>query len=68
MTAIVKQVCSQLKEAGADAEDIDMLVHDVKSNEATDINNKGVEAQVKYLLASGWSAEQILDMIMDKDI
>lgn len=38
---------------------LDDLVHDLKSGEATDINNSGVEGQLKYLRAF-YADEQIL--------
>jgi hypothetical protein len=38
---------------------LDELVHDMKSEEATAINNRGSRAQLEYLLASGMSLEQI---------
>jgi ribosomal protein S27AE len=40
--------------AGKDQEELDELVHDFKSVEASDINNSGTEDQIKYLLEAGW--------------
>jgi hypothetical protein len=40
--------------------DLDDLVHDTKSAEASDINNGGPEAQVRYLLESGWTKKDLL--------
>ena len=34
----------------ATQEELDELVHDMKSEEAADINNRGKEAQINYLL------------------
>ena len=41
------------------AEELDDLVHDMKSLEASNINNEGVESQIDYLLAGGMSLEEI---------
>jgi hypothetical protein len=38
---------------------LDVLVYDVKSEEATSINNRGVEAQLEYLLGSGFTVAQL---------
>ena len=39
---------------------LDTLVHDVKSREASAVNNDGLRAQVEFLLASGCTGEEIL--------
>jgi len=45
----------QIKEKNFTAGDLDDLVHDAKSEEASDINNQGIESQVQYLVDSwGW--------------
>jgi len=35
--------------AAFDGDDLDTLVHDTKSHEAADINNKGIRSQLEYL-------------------
>ena len=40
---------------------LDELVHRVKDQEASEINNKGVAAQLDFLRKSGMNDEQILD-------
>jgi hypothetical protein len=45
---------------------LDWLVDNQKSLEASDINNQGADSQLTYLFQAGWSAEQIkmsLDLI-----
>jgi len=42
---------------------LDDLVHDMKSEEATAINNRGSRAQLEYLLASGMTLEQIKERV-----
>lgn len=37
------------------AEDLDPVVHDVKGDEAAEVNNQGAEGQVEYLKAAGVS-------------
>jgi hypothetical protein len=41
-------------------EKLDEFVHDAKSQEASDINNGGIDAQIDYLLENGWTLEGIL--------
>lgn len=38
-----------LHDSNANPEQLDELVHDLKSSEASDINNGGLEAQVEYI-------------------
>lgn len=38
------------------AEDLDSIVDVYKSEEASDINSRGKEAQIDYLLEAGWMA------------
>ena len=41
---------------------LDAVVHDLKSKEATDINNRGVAAQLKFLRETcGMTDKQVLD-------
>lgn len=41
------------------AGDLDELVYDMKSSEASNINNGGVETQIRYLLSNGMSLEEL---------
>lgn len=45
---------------GDDETVLDSVVHDAFSALATEINNDGPEAQVKYLLSNGWTEADIL--------
>ena len=50
-----------------DEETLDGLVHDVKSEEASSINNDGKEAQVRFLLNSGFTRDDLLrELSQDK--
>lgn len=40
----------QLEKAGIDSQSLDHIVHQMKSGEASEINNKGMERQLDYLL------------------
>lgn len=42
---------------------LDDLVHDLKSMEASDINNDGWESQLDYLLENGMTAEEIKETL-----
>ena len=43
---------------------LDDIVHDIKSQETSAINNSGIDAQILYLIASGFSRREI-DTILD---
>ena len=45
--------------ATLDEEALDGLVHDVKSEEASAINNSGVEEQVRFLLSAGFTKDDL---------
>jgi hypothetical protein len=44
---------------------LDDLVHDCKSEEASDINNGGVPPQIDYLLKSGCMTGDIMNAIVE---
>lgn len=48
---------------GIKDEDLDDLVHDQASREASGINNDGMREQVRYLLECGWSEDDICDAL-----
>lgn len=52
--------------------DLDGCVHDVKSNEASNLNNCGVNTQLQFLRESGWSIKQVLKEmcleVLEKDL
>jgi hypothetical protein len=52
----------RLTAAGIDNEDLDGLVLDLKTEEATVINNGGMERQVEYLVCRLGSIEEILNV------
>ena len=59
-----KQLVSHLIAQGAEADQLDDLVHDLVSGKASDINNGGIEAQVEYIFDEHGSAtEQAIAMI-----
>ena len=41
--------------------ELDELVHDVKSQEASDINNNGKRSQVDFLLSVGFTQERLAE-------
>jgi hypothetical protein len=43
--------------------ELDDLVHQTKSEEATGINNCGKEEQLSYLLESGWTIKSIKEVL-----
>lgn len=52
-----------LLENGIEVEDLDGIVHDVKSLEATAINNRGIDEQLSFLFQKGLTTEEILDRL-----
>ncbi len=52
-------------EATFTCEDLDNLVHEMKSIEASNINNAGVSEQLDYLIESGMSPDQIAEAVKD---
>ena len=56
--------------AGLQPEDLDEMVHDLASSIAADINNSGLEDQVKYLvegLGAQHTERQIDELIEEND-
>lgn len=53
--------------AAFEAADLDELVHDMKSQEASNINNGGIDEQIDYLLGSGWTLDGIWDALDNLD-
>jgi hypothetical protein len=53
-------------ELGTDASiELDDLVHDTCSNTASNINNEGVEGQIKFLLKEGVTVKEIEDTLTE---
>jgi hypothetical protein len=46
----VQKMLDWMAEKRVQSEDLDELVHDIKSKEASQINNGGLERQVQFLL------------------
>ena len=42
---------------------LDSAVHDVKSKEASRVNNEGAEAQVTFLLENGTDLKEIMELV-----
>ncbi len=50
--ALVADIVEKMEEAGIDEGTIDDTIHGLAGNEASDINNEGVESQVRAILGS----------------
>lgn len=46
----LEELLQLANDAGITSEDLDELVHDFKAEEAAEINNAGLEAQLEYIL------------------
>lgn len=53
------------KALALDPELLGDIVHDLKSKEASEINNSGANAQVQYALAQGMTLEEIIQTVVD---
>ena len=52
------------EEHGLDAESyLDDLVHDLKSQQASDVNNSGVEGQLAFLSSEGFGNKEIVEYL-----
>ena len=49
-TAVVERLVNKAEAAGLDPEDLDDLVHDLAASVAADVNNGGLEDQIRYLV------------------
>jgi hypothetical protein len=59
----IDRILRHLRAAGGDESNLDDLVMDAVSAIASDINNGGLEAQVKFLLEQGVSEQEILETV-----
>jgi len=48
--AVVERLSEKTESAGLQPEDLDEMVHDLASGIAADINNSGVDGQLRYLV------------------
>jgi hypothetical protein len=53
---VLEQLLAKAEAAGLGAEDLDETVHDLANNIAADINNAGLEDQLRYLF-NEWGGE-----------
>ena len=65
--SIAKRVDSIVVTDLVEAERLDELVHDLKSREASDINNSGLTEQVKFLRESGTHDVSILEALEKRE-
>ena len=59
----VDKVVALLEGDGVEPEALDEIVHDLKSREASGINNGGLRDQVEYILESGISLDELQGML-----
>ena len=65
--AVVERLVNKAESAGLQAEDLDETVHDLVSSIASDINNEGVDGQIKYLVneMGAQHAEREIDQLIE---
>lgn len=54
---------AHIEAAACDTEELDMAVHEIKAGEAASINNSGVAAQVRYLVADGVTIDHLRTLL-----
>ncbi len=69
-SALVTKLTAKAHSAGLHPEDLDETIHDLTSSTAADINNGGLDAQVRYLvkeMGTRHAEEQIDKLIAEKE-
>lgn len=59
----VEKAVAALEDDGVEPETLDEIVHELKANEASAINNGGIPEQVEYILGAGVSLDDLFGMI-----
>ena len=57
----------RLFKAGVEASHLDDLVHEKASQQASNVNNEGIDSQIFYLTQAGWSEQDILEHLNIKE-
>ena len=65
MPTITQKRIAELERQNITSADLDGLVHDVKSAEATTINNGGMERQLNFLIAHSFSLDGIAKRLQE---
>jgi len=64
----IQDVIRKADECGLDTDALDEVVCDIATQEASDVNNEGVEAQITCIIASlGPEGKSIIETIMKGD-
>ena len=68
LAAVVERLVNKAESAGLQAEDLDDTVHDLVSSIASDINNEGMDGQIKYLVKEmgAQHTEQEIDKLIEE--
>ncbi len=68
LDAVVERLSDKADSAGLQPEDLDDMVHEMASSIASDINNEGVDGQIKYLVKEmgAQHAEKQLDELIEE--
>ena len=68
LAAVVERLASKADSAGLEPEDLDETVHELASSVAADVNNGGLEDQVRYLVEGlgAQHAERQLDELIEE--
>ena len=60
------KAAQELRRRGFEDVDLDEIVHNLKSVEAAEINNGGIETQVRYIFGCGMALDQLIDQLIPK--
>ena len=66
--AVVERLTNKADSAGLQPEDLDEMVHEMASSIASDVNNEGVDGQIRYLVKEmgAQHAEKQLDELIEE--
>ena len=68
LDAVVERLSDKAESAGLQPEDLDEMVHEMASSIAADVNNEGVDGQIRYLVKEmgAQHAEKQLDELIEE--
>lgn len=66
IAAKAEELAALLEAVGRDSGDLDDLVHETASKNASNVNNDGMFGQLQYLLENRWTPEEIKGLVMTR--
>jgi hypothetical protein len=60
---VVVKMMDKIRELGLPEEYLDDAVHDAASQQASNVNNEGHEAQIRFLLGQGYGEQDLVNLL-----